>query len=197
MFSDETLKSICQSAAGCSFMCLEWTYSCKRSLWLCWAAFPLAVTGRHSPSSLTQSSFSGAHTHAAAPSNGLRRRDRRPSTSRWWWSSDSSPWRICPVQQSKKPGGGCSNTGAQCSATTTQSAQKWREVGGSYQDLRSGAHGFFVFGNNTDVEDSRENENEARSWCGTWKDIKGEKKLLKNKVGSTRQIFYWPVVHAK
>lgn len=46
-------------------------------------------------------------------------------------------------------------------------------VGGwSYQDLRSGAHGFFVFGNNTDVEDSGENENEAGSWGGAWKDTK-------------------------
>lgn len=44
--------------------------------------------------------------------------------------------------------------------------------GGSYQDLRSGAHGFFVFGNNTDVEDSGENENEAGSWGGAWKDTK-------------------------
>lgn len=59
--------------------------------------------------------------------------------------------------------GGRSNTGAQSSATT-RSVHKWDGVvGWSYQDLRSGAHGFFVFGNNTDVEDSGENENEARS----------------------------------
>lgn len=82
VFSDKTLKSISQSAAGRSFMCLERTYSCKSSLGLCWAAFPLAVTERSSPCSLTHSSFSGAHTHAAAPSNGLLRRDRHPSTSR-------------------------------------------------------------------------------------------------------------------
>lgn len=50
------------------------------------------------------------------------------------------------------------------SSATTQSTHKWDEVvGWSYEDLRSGAHGFFVFGNNTDVEDSGENENEARS----------------------------------
>lgn len=163
-------------------MCPERTYSCKSSLGSCWAAFPRAVTERCSPSSLTHALLSGAHTHTAAPSNGLLRQDRHPWTSRWWWSSDSSPWRICPAQQSRQPGGERSNTGAHGSATT-QSAHKWDEVrkgGGSYQDLRSGAHGFFVFGNNTDVEDSGENENEARSWGGAWKDTKKS---------GTRQIY--------
>lgn len=36
-----------------------------------------------------------------------------------------------------------------------------------HQDLRTRAHGFFFFGNNTDVEDGREDENEARSRSGT------------------------------
>lgn len=50
-----------------------------------------------------------------------------------------------------------------------------------YQDLRSGAQGFPFFGNNTDIEDSRKNEDEARSWGGSWKDgKKKEQKLLKN-----------------
>lgn len=57
---------------------------------------------------------------------------------------------------------------------------RWRR-GSSYQDLRSGIHGFLVFGNNTDVEDRGENENEARSWGGTWRDGIKSRSCLKTK----------------
>lgn len=113
----------------------------------------------------------------AAPSSGLWQRDRLLSTSRWWWNSDSSPWRIGPAQQSRQPGGG-----RQWVFGNNDPLSTWMEVddgGGSYQDLRSGAQGFCVFGNNTDVEDSRKNEDEARSWGGTWKDKKRSRSCLK------------------
>lgn len=58
---------------------------------------------------------------------------------------------------------------------------------GSYQDLRSGAQGFSVFGNNTDVKDSRENKDETRSWGGTWKDKKRSRSCLKTTPEETRE----------
>ena len=42
-----------------------------------------------------------------------------------------------------------------------------------HQDLGSGVHGFVFFGDDADVENSREDENEAGSRRGTWKHHEG------------------------
>lgn len=49
-----------------------------------------------------------------------------------------------------------------------------------HQDFRTGVQGLFVFRNYADIEDSREDENEAGSRCGTCKDKK-ERKLKDRK----------------
>lgn len=54
-----------------------------------------------------------------------------------------------------------------------------------HQYLRNRVHGFFVFRNDSDVEDSREDENEARSRSGTC--TKKENGPVRNKAYRTIQ----------